>query len=127
MGDLKRFNPAFVALRPHVRNPVYFEIHRVGEFTARSLDIDVVLDLIIPGSRHRSMAGGRDVELTDLHAVGIPILTDKSTPPMRVWNSRPAQSRTLPLPGWARKNSGRRVFSNHTITSRSTIRRISFY
>src|SRR4029078_2897435 len=44
---LERFNPAMVALRPHVRKPVYFEIHRVGQFTARSLDIDVVLDLLI--------------------------------------------------------------------------------
>ena len=47
VGHLERFNPAMVALRPHVRKPVYFEIHRVGQFTARSLDIDVVLDLMI--------------------------------------------------------------------------------
>src|SRR6185503_17934067 len=47
VGHLERFNPALVALRPHVRKPVYFEIHRVGQFTARSLDIDVVLDLMI--------------------------------------------------------------------------------
>ena len=47
VGHLERFNPAMLALRPHVRNPVYFEIHRIGEFTARSLDIDVVLDLMI--------------------------------------------------------------------------------
>src|ERR1044072_8359168 len=39
VGHLERFNPAMVALRPHVRKPVYFEIHRVGQFTARSLDI----------------------------------------------------------------------------------------
>src|ERR671933_331597 len=32
VGHLERFNPALVALRPHVRNPVSFEIHRVGEF-----------------------------------------------------------------------------------------------
>src|ERR687893_1508589 len=47
VGHLERFNPALVALRPHVKAPLYFEIHRVGEFTARSLDIDVVLDLMI--------------------------------------------------------------------------------
>src|SRR5207245_10041033 len=46
VGHLERFNPALVALRPHVRNPVYFEIHRVGEFTARSFAIDVLLDLM---------------------------------------------------------------------------------
>ncbi|MCV4697773.1 Gfo/Idh/MocA family oxidoreductase, partial [Escherichia coli] len=45
VGHLERFNPALVALRPYVRGPLYFEIHRVGQFTARSLDIDVVLDL----------------------------------------------------------------------------------
>src|SRR5260370_37647410 len=47
VSHAERFNPALVALRPHVRNAVYFEIHRVGQFTARSLDIDVVLDLMI--------------------------------------------------------------------------------
>src|SRR6266849_7287350 len=55
VGHAERFNPALVALRPHVKNPVYFEIHRVGQFTARSLDIDVVLDLMI----HLAMAGWR--------------------------------------------------------------------
>ena len=77
VGHLERFNPALVALRPHVRNPVYFEIHRVGEFTARSLDIDVVLDLMIHDLDIVQWLVGEDVELTDLHAVGIPILTNK--------------------------------------------------
>ena len=77
VGHLERFNPALVALRPHVRNPVYFEIHRVGEFTARSLDIDVVLDLMIHDLDIVQWLVGEDVELTDLHAVGIPILTNR--------------------------------------------------
>ena len=77
VGHLERFNPALVALRPHVRNPVYFEIHRVGEFPARSLDIDVVLDLMIHDLDIVQWLVGEDVELTDLHAVGIPILTNK--------------------------------------------------
>jgi len=77
VGHLERFNPALVALRPHVRNPVYFEIHRVGEFTARSLDIDVVLDLMIHDLDIVQWLVGEDVEVTALHAVGIPILTDK--------------------------------------------------
>ena len=47
VGHAERFNPAMIALQPHVRSPVYFEIHRIGQFTARSLDIDVVLDLMI--------------------------------------------------------------------------------
>ena len=77
VGHLERFNPALVALKPHVRNPVYFEIHRVGEFTARSLDIDVVLDLMIHDLDIVQWLVGEDVRVTDLHAVGIPILTDK--------------------------------------------------
>jgi predicted dehydrogenase len=77
VGHLERFNPALVALRPHVRNPVYFEIHRVGEFTARSLDIDVVLDLMIHDLDIVQWLVGEETEVTELHAVGIPILTNR--------------------------------------------------
>jgi predicted dehydrogenase len=77
VGHLERFNPALVALRPHVRKPVYFEIHRVGEFTARSMDIDVVLDLMIHDLDIVQWLVGEDVPVTELHAVGIPILTNK--------------------------------------------------
>jgi predicted dehydrogenase len=77
VGHLERFNPAMVALRPHVKKPVYFEIHRVGEFTARSLDIDVVLDLMIHDLDIVQWLVGEDVEVTEIHAVGIAILTNK--------------------------------------------------
>jgi predicted dehydrogenase len=77
VGHLERFNPAMVALRPHVREPVYFEIHRVGEFTARSLDIDVVLDLMIHDLDIVQWLVGEDVPVTDIRAVGIAILTNK--------------------------------------------------
>src|SRR5215204_2653489 len=80
VGHLERFNPAMVALRPHVRKPVYFEIHRVGEFTARSLDIDVVLDLMIHDLDIVQWLVGEDVEVTNIHAVGIAILTNKVKP-----------------------------------------------
>lgn len=75
VGHLERFNPALVALRPHVRNPVYFEIHRVGQFTARSLDIDVVLDLMIHDLDIVLWLVG-NAEVTDVRAVGLPVLTD---------------------------------------------------
>jgi len=77
VGHLERFNPALVALRPHVRAPLYFEIHRVGEFTARSLDIDVVLDLMIHDLDIVQWLVGEDVEVMDVRAVGLPILTDR--------------------------------------------------
>lgn len=77
VGQLERFNPALVALRPHVRQPLYFEIHRVGEFTARSLDIDVVLDLMIHDLDIVQWLVGEEVEVTDVRAVGIPVLTER--------------------------------------------------
>jgi predicted dehydrogenase len=77
VGHLERFNPAMVALRPHVRKPVYFEIHRVGAFTARSLDIDVVLDLMIHDLDIVQWLVGEEVPVTDIRAVGIAILTNK--------------------------------------------------
>src|SRR5947209_1982215 len=75
VGHLERFNPALAALHPHVRAPVYFEIHRVGEFTARSLDIDVVLDLMIHDLDIVQWLVGQEVDVTDVRAVGLPILT----------------------------------------------------
>src|SRR5215471_7674861 len=77
VGHAERFNPAMIALRPHVRNPVYFEIHRVGQFTARSLDIDVVLDLMIHDLDIVQWLVGEEVAVTNVHAVGIPILTNR--------------------------------------------------
>jgi predicted dehydrogenase len=77
VGHLERFNPALAALRPHVRGPLYFEIHRVGEFTSRSLDIDVVLDLMIHDLDIVQWLVGEDVEVTDVRAVGIPVLTNR--------------------------------------------------
>src|ERR1051325_2211616 len=77
VGHAERFNPALVALRPHVHNPIYFEIHRVGQFTARSLDIDVVLDLMIHDLDIVQWLVGEDVRVTSVHAVGITILTNR--------------------------------------------------
>ena len=47
VGHLERFNPAVAALRKIVRNPLFFEVHRLSLFSPRSLDVDVVLDLMI--------------------------------------------------------------------------------
>lgn len=47
VGHLERFNPAITALEKALTIPLFFEIHRLSVFTRRSLDIDVVLDLMI--------------------------------------------------------------------------------
>jgi predicted dehydrogenase len=47
VGHLERFNPAVIALENAVSIPLFFEVHRMSVFTPRSLDVDVVLDLMI--------------------------------------------------------------------------------
>jgi predicted dehydrogenase len=77
VGHLERFNPAMVALRPHVNHPLYFEIHRVSPFPNRSLDVDVVLDVMIHDLDAVQWLVGKDVEISAIHAVGIPVISDK--------------------------------------------------
>src|SRR5262249_37598294 len=47
VGHLERFNPAVRATLPILTHPMFFEVHRLSVFTPRSLDVDVVLDLMI--------------------------------------------------------------------------------
>ena len=47
VGHLERFNPAVLATVPLVNKPMFFEVHRLSVFTPRSLDVDVVMDLMI--------------------------------------------------------------------------------
>ncbi|MGH9220278.1 MAG: Gfo/Idh/MocA family oxidoreductase, partial [Vicinamibacterales bacterium] len=47
VGHSERFNPAVAAARPHIKDPRFIEVHRLGTSPERSLDIDVVLDLMI--------------------------------------------------------------------------------
>lgn len=77
VGHLERFNPAMVALRPHVTNPLYFEIHRVSPFPNRSLDVDVVLDVMIHDLDAIQWLVGENVAVSEIRAVGIPVISDK--------------------------------------------------
>ncbi len=77
VGQLERFNPAMVALRPRVTQPLYFEIHRVSPFPNRSLDVDVVLDVMIHDLDAVQWLVGEDVKVLGIHAVGIPVISDK--------------------------------------------------
>jgi predicted dehydrogenase len=74
-GHLERFNPAVLAAESSLRRPMFFEAHRLSIFTPRSLDVDVVLDLMIHDL---------DIVLTfakspvrEVRAVGLPILSPK--------------------------------------------------
>ncbi len=77
VGQLERFNPAMVALRPHITGPLYFEIHRVSPFPNRSLDVDVVLDVMIHDLDAVQWLVGDDVKVSEIRAVGIPVISDK--------------------------------------------------
>jgi predicted dehydrogenase len=75
IGHVERFNPAVVAVQQIVSEPMFFEVHRLGIFTPRSLDIDVVYDLMIHDLD--ILLSLVNAPVTDLRAVGIPVITDK--------------------------------------------------
>jgi predicted dehydrogenase len=75
VGHLERFNPAIVALEKIVTRPLFFEVHRLGVFSPRSLDIDVVYDVMIHDLD--ILLALVQAPVTDLRSVGIPVLTDK--------------------------------------------------
>ncbi|HEY2858681.1 MAG TPA: Gfo/Idh/MocA family oxidoreductase [Terracidiphilus sp.] len=75
VGHLERFNPAILAVQPRIKRPMFFEAHRLSVFTPRSLDVDVVLDLMIHDL---------DIVLTfaaspvrEVRAVGLPIVSPR--------------------------------------------------
>lgn len=75
IGHLERFNPAVVALREIVTRPRFFEAHRMGLFSPRSLDVDVILDLMIHDLDIISLLVPSAVE--NITAVGIAILSNR--------------------------------------------------
>lgn len=75
VGHVERFNPAVLAVEPVVNRPLFFEVHRLGVFTARSLDVDVIYDLMIHDLDILLALVEEPVE--EVKAVGIPVLTDK--------------------------------------------------
>ena len=75
IGHTERYNPAIATVMPFVTTPRFIEVHRLGVFPDRSLDIDVVFDLMI-----------HDLDIilalvkadpVSIEAVGVPVLTDK--------------------------------------------------
>jgi predicted dehydrogenase len=75
VGHLERFNPAVEALAAKITVPLFFEIHRLSLFTPRSLDVDVVLDLMIHDIDIVLALTRRMPE--EVRAAGISILSNK--------------------------------------------------
>jgi len=74
-GHLERFNPAVTAARRHLNRPMFFEAHRLSIFTARSLDVDVVLDLMIHDLD--IVLSLVESPVREVRAVGLPVLSNK--------------------------------------------------
>ena len=75
VGHLERFNPAVRATLPILNQPMFFEVHRLSVFTPRSLDVDVVLDLMIH-DLDIVLAFAKS-KVKEVRAVGLPILSGK--------------------------------------------------
>jgi predicted dehydrogenase len=75
VGHTERHNPAVEALLAGTRTPRFIEVHRLGSFSPRSLDIDVVLDLMIHDLDVVAALVGQEV--SSLEAVGVPVLTGR--------------------------------------------------
>ena len=73
VGQVERFNPALLAARPFVKRPKFIEAHRMVAFQPRSLDIDVVGDLMIHDIDAVLHLTGRTP--SDLSAVGVAVLS----------------------------------------------------
>jgi predicted dehydrogenase len=75
VGHTERFNPAVAVVQPLVANPRFIEVHRLGVFPERSLDIDVVFDLMIHDLD--VVLSLVDSEVDSIDAVGVPVLTGR--------------------------------------------------
>jgi predicted dehydrogenase len=76
VGHLERYNPAVIALEGVVTQPLFFEIHRLNLFSPRSLDVDIVLDLMIHDLDIVLHLVG-EAKLEEIRAAGISILSQK--------------------------------------------------
>jgi predicted dehydrogenase len=75
VGQTERYNPAVAAVLPLLTAPRFIEVHRLGVFPERSLDIDVIFDLMIHDLDLIGSMLGSDV--TSVEAVGVPVLTPR--------------------------------------------------
>jgi len=75
VGHIERFNPAVDALRTAALQPRFIEVHRLSPFSPRSLDVDVVLDLMIHDLDIVLCLDGSGAVQVD--AVGVPVLTSR--------------------------------------------------
>ena len=74
-GHLERYNPAVLAVQPRLKRPMFFEAHRLSVFTPRSLDVDVILDLMIHDLD--IVLSVTPSPVREVRAVGLPIVSPR--------------------------------------------------
>lgn len=75
VGQVERFNPVFRALESELTDPVFVEAHRLAPFVPRSVDVDVMLDLMIHDlDLLLATAPGR---VEGVEAAGVSVVTGK--------------------------------------------------
>ncbi len=75
VGHTERHNPAIRTITPYVTTPRFVEVHRLSGFPERSLDVDVVFDVMIHDLDIILALVGSEV--TSVEAVGVPVMTDR--------------------------------------------------
>ena len=73
VGHLERFNPAFLAVKDMVKDPLFIESHRLNSFQERGSEVDVILDIMIHDID--IILNLVDAEVKEIHAVGIPVIS----------------------------------------------------
>ncbi len=75
IGHIERFNPALLAVRDQIHEPHFIESHRLSQYSARSTDVDVVLDLMIHDIDLTLFFMGKEPVRVD--GAGVPVLTER--------------------------------------------------
>lgn len=74
VGHVERFNPAFIAVKDQIQNPMFIETHRLAEFNPRGTDVPVVLDLMIHDID--AILSVVKSEVKSIHASGVSVISD---------------------------------------------------
>ncbi len=74
VGHVERFNPAFIASAPKIKNPMFIEAHRLAEFNPRGTDVPVVLDLMIHDID--AILSVVDSEVKSINASGVSVISE---------------------------------------------------
>lgn len=74
VGHVERFNPAFIATKNMIQNPMFIETHRLAEFNPRGTDVPVVLDLMIHDID--VILSVVKSKVKNIHASGVSVISD---------------------------------------------------